>query len=154
MGSISGSERSSGGGHGNALQYSCLENPHQQRGQVGYSLWGCKELDTTEATEPACILKKNSLKKYWCNPWNDLLPWKECLSQKRLEIAGRACCVFSLIVSYISEYIDNSIMWLLRAPWRRQMAWVQILIWPLPSWVTLSEFANFYFSISSSEKHG
>ena len=51
--------------------------------------------------------KKNSLKKYWCNPWNDLLPWKECLSQKRLEIAGQACCVFSLIVSYISEYIDK-----------------------------------------------
>jgi len=27
MGLISGSERSPGGGHGNPLQYSCLENP-------------------------------------------------------------------------------------------------------------------------------
>ena len=27
LGSISGSGRSSGGGHGNPLQYSCLENP-------------------------------------------------------------------------------------------------------------------------------
>ena len=27
MGSIPGSERSPGGGHGNPLQYSCLENP-------------------------------------------------------------------------------------------------------------------------------
>ena len=27
MGSIPGSGRSSGGGHGNSLQYSCLENP-------------------------------------------------------------------------------------------------------------------------------
>ena len=27
MGSIPGSERSPGGGHGNSLQYSCLENP-------------------------------------------------------------------------------------------------------------------------------
>ena len=27
MGSIPGSGRSSGGGHGNPLQYSCLENP-------------------------------------------------------------------------------------------------------------------------------
>ena len=27
VGSISGSERSPGGGHGNPLQYSCLENP-------------------------------------------------------------------------------------------------------------------------------
>ena len=31
------------GGHGNSLQYSCLENPHGQRCLVGYSLWGRKE---------------------------------------------------------------------------------------------------------------
>ena len=42
-----------GGGHGNPLQYSCLENPHGQRSLAGYSPWGCKELDTTEATEHA-----------------------------------------------------------------------------------------------------
>ena len=29
-----------GGGHGNPLQYSCLENPHGQRSLVHYSLWG------------------------------------------------------------------------------------------------------------------
>ena len=40
--------RSPGGGHGNPLQYSCLENPHGQRSLVGYSPWGHKELDTTE----------------------------------------------------------------------------------------------------------
>ena len=47
---IPGSERSSGGGHGNPLQYSCLENPHGQRSLVGYSSWGRKESDTTETT--------------------------------------------------------------------------------------------------------
>jgi len=36
------------GEHGNLLQYSCLENPHGQRSPKGYSLWGHKELDTTE----------------------------------------------------------------------------------------------------------
>ena len=40
--------RSPGGGHGNPLQYSCLENPHGLRSQVGYSPWGCKESDTTD----------------------------------------------------------------------------------------------------------
>ena len=30
------------GGHGNTLQYSCLENPHGQRSLVGYSPWGRK----------------------------------------------------------------------------------------------------------------
>ena len=43
-----GLERSSGGGHGNPLQYSCLENPHGQKSLVGYSPSGHKELDMTE----------------------------------------------------------------------------------------------------------
>ena len=50
MGSIPGSGRSPGGGHGNPLQYSCLENPHGQRSLEGYSPLGCKESDTTEET--------------------------------------------------------------------------------------------------------
>ena len=55
MGLISGSGRSPGGGHGNPLQNSCLENPHGQRSLAGYSPWGHKELDTTEATwQNAC----------------------------------------------------------------------------------------------------
>ena len=48
LGSIPGSGRSPGGGHGDPLQYSCLENPHGQRSLVGYSLEGHKELDMTE----------------------------------------------------------------------------------------------------------
>ena len=47
-GLIPGLGRSPGGGHGDPLQYSCLENPHGQRSLVGYSLEGHKELDTTE----------------------------------------------------------------------------------------------------------
>ena len=43
--------RSPGGGNGNPLQYSCMENPHGQRRLVGYSPGGRQELDTTEATE-------------------------------------------------------------------------------------------------------
>ena len=35
--SIPASGRFPGGGHGNPLQYSCLENPHGQRRMVGYS---------------------------------------------------------------------------------------------------------------------
>ena len=48
LGSISGLVRSPGGGHGNPLQYSCLENPHGQKSLAGCSSWGCKESDTTE----------------------------------------------------------------------------------------------------------
>ena len=48
LGSIPGLETPPGGAHGNPLQYSCLENPHGQKCLVGYSPWGCKELDMTE----------------------------------------------------------------------------------------------------------
>ena len=47
LGSILGLGRSPEGRHVNPLQYSCLENPHGQRGLVGYSPWGCKESDVT-----------------------------------------------------------------------------------------------------------
>ena len=36
LGSIPGLGRSPGGGHGNPLQYSCLENPHGQKSLAGY----------------------------------------------------------------------------------------------------------------------
>ena len=49
-GSIPGLGRSPGGEHGNPLQYSCLENPYEQRSQVGCSSWGSKESDMTKAT--------------------------------------------------------------------------------------------------------
>ena len=47
-GSNPGLRRSPGGGHGNPLQYTCLENPHGQRSLEGYSPWGHNESDTTE----------------------------------------------------------------------------------------------------------
>jgi len=46
-GSIPGLGRSPGGGHGNPLQYSCLENPMD--GGAWWT-WGPKESDMTEAT--------------------------------------------------------------------------------------------------------
>ena len=43
LGSIPALGRSPGGGHGNPLQYSCLENPHGQSSLAGYIPWGHKE---------------------------------------------------------------------------------------------------------------
>ena len=40
LGLIPGLGRSPGGGHGNPLQYSCLENPNGLRSLVGYGPWG------------------------------------------------------------------------------------------------------------------
>ena len=51
-GLIPGLGRSSGGGHGNPLLYSCLENPVDRAGwwATVQSIGGCKESDTTEST--------------------------------------------------------------------------------------------------------
>ena len=51
-GSIPGSGTSPGGGNGNSLQCSCLEKPRQRR----KSCRPCKESDTTEAIEHACMV--------------------------------------------------------------------------------------------------
>ena len=53
LGFIPGLGISPGGGHGNPLQYSCLENPHEQRSLAGYSPWGHKESDMTERLSTA-----------------------------------------------------------------------------------------------------
>ena len=49
VGSIPGSGRSPGGGHGNPLQYSCLENP-MDRGAWRATVHRITESDTTEVT--------------------------------------------------------------------------------------------------------
>ena len=53
--SIPGSGRSPGGGHGNPLQYSLLENP-MERGAWWGTVQSQKESDTIEATEHTCAL--------------------------------------------------------------------------------------------------
>ena len=52
-GSIPGRGRSPGGGHGNPLQYSCLENPE-----------GYKEMDTMEVTQ--CCNGDTEIDPYPC----------------------------------------------------------------------------------------
>ena len=56
LSSIPGLERSPGGGHGNPLQYFCLENPLGQKSLAHYNSWGHKESDTAEQ-----LSKQNSM---------------------------------------------------------------------------------------------
>ena len=44
LGSIPGLGRSPGGGYGNPLQYSCMQNHHGQRSLVGYSPIGSQRV--------------------------------------------------------------------------------------------------------------
>ena len=53
---IPGLERSPGGGLGNPLQHSCLENPMDRGAWPGDSPWGHREADTTERLSTAQTL--------------------------------------------------------------------------------------------------
>ena len=53
--SIPESGKSPGGGHGNSLQYSCLENPDGQRSLAGYSLQGHKETKLKQLSTHYCM---------------------------------------------------------------------------------------------------
>ena len=55
LGLIPGSRILPGGGHGNPLQYSLLENPNEQRSLAGYSPWGHKESDTERLSTSTSI---------------------------------------------------------------------------------------------------
>ena len=99
MGPIPGLGRSPGGGHGNPLQNSCLENPYGQRSLVGSSPWDCKELDTTEQLSTAqhihyilfCVwlLSLNAIFKITLlNLVVDCLPWYSIYENSKI------CCSF------------------------------------------------------------
>ena len=85
LGLIPGLGRFPGGGHGNLLQYSCLENPCGQRNLADSSPWGCKELDTTEwlSTAHPSIWQ---LERIFCFGFSDLYPNRHS-SQLKMRIS-------------------------------------------------------------------
>ena len=84
LASIPGLGRSPGGGYGNPLKYSSLENPHGQMKLAGYSPWGYKESDMTEqlsiyllSTLKRCMpslliwgIQIKIMKNYHLYPWD------------------------------------------------------------------------------------
>ena len=81
VGPFPGLGRSPGGGHGNPLQYLCLENP-MDRGAWWATVHKVTESDTTEATYHARICLQGWYGQNWCahpslrssTPWASLLP--------------------------------------------------------------------------------
>ena len=73
LGSIPGFGRAPGGGHGNPLQYSCLENPHGQRSLEGYTPWGSQKAGHNSGVNQAqdssgkgsFSLQKESTREFW-----------------------------------------------------------------------------------------
>ena len=71
--------RSCGGGHGNPLQYSCLENPMDRGAWPGTVHRVAKSWDTTEAMQRTLMQmtkSKNDISNFWrlLTLWRSLLP--------------------------------------------------------------------------------
>ena len=68
LGLIPGLGRSPGGGRGNPLQDSCLQNPCGHRSLAGCSPWCPKELDTTEGLSTYAVwLREKVVPSATCN---------------------------------------------------------------------------------------
>ena len=93
--------RSPGGGHGNPLQYSGLENPHGQRSLAGYSPGGHKESDMTERLSThmqtrdsraslAAQTVKNlpAVRRPEFNPWVGKVPWRRAWQPSPVFLPG------------------------------------------------------------------
>ena len=111
LGSIPGQGSSPGGGHGNPLQYSWLENPHGQRStEVGFSPWSRKESDPTERLTIQYILIKESLSKdseLYLERWTMVFLkrsfllgiFREGISCFFLNVKEKYVCLFPLLYS-------------------------------------------------------
>ena len=73
--SIPGLGRSPGRGHGNSLQYSCLENPHGQRSLAVYSPWHHKQSDTTKRVSTRSVPLPTLSSSHSPNTWVDQISW-------------------------------------------------------------------------------
>ena len=122
------------------LQYSGLENPHEQRSLAGYSPCGCKESDRTERLllvifTVSVILNGEKLKALLLNPGTQqgcpLLPLLCIIVLEVLAIAvgqekeikviqtGREEIILSLCADYLILYTEN-----LKAATRKLLEWI------------------------------
>ena len=101
--------RSPGGGHDNPLQYSCLENPHGQRGLAGCSPLSLRESDATGLLSPAQHIP--------CKPFPVLpedhgliFPFDSYLSERVSEIfQGKICLIaYNKISTRVNVFFQAS----------------------------------------------
>ena len=118
--------RSPWGGHGNPLQYSCLENPHGWRSVEGYSPWGRRESDTTEqlsthtsihhAAAPAAAKSLQSCPTL-CNPIDGSSPGSPVPGILQARTLEWVAISFSNAWKWKVKGKLLSHVWLLATPW-------------------------------------
>ena len=95
--SLGGEDPLEEGGHGNPLQYPCLENPHRQRSLAGYSPWVRIELDTSEAPQHAHAHKPET-NALICVPSQEKAAFRELIAQLELDPKCRGLPLSSFLI--------------------------------------------------------
>ena len=114
LGSVPALGRSPGGGRGNPLQYSSLENPHgQRRSLVGHSPWGCKESDRAERLstrkDPVSLYQRRHTYTWAKNETVDtkMLSWLSLGSRKWGWFSLFFCLPYCMFVSFWVSDIET-----------------------------------------------
>ena len=131
FGLVPGLGRSPGEGNGSPLHYSCLENP-MERSQVGYSLWGRRESDTTKNTQHGIWVSSEVCSVFIC----DFTFLRFCDS----------------LPPPLLNSTDPLTVKLLCGPWLRQLAWTFWVISCLSSTLRVAEAVLSWNGIHLSKK--
>ena len=152
MGLIPGLGRSPGGGHGNPLQYSCLENP-KDRGAwwtIVYRVEKSQRWLKWHSTPRNTNLVSFNCTTSWCFLGSDLF-WSKIAIKVMLDLLLSNCCISEPITHFSASHLLRAhctIPWIIQPPYR----WVSLysrlflLFLPLPclsvkTWRTCVLFA-------------
>ena len=110
LGSIPGLGRSPGGGHGNPLQYSCLENPQRTEKPGGLQSMGLQRVGHDWVPKPStarvCLEAQNlctklGLAEWWSQPVENLLHFRKNKTLSQTCFFPWRCWVYLGVQSWV-----------------------------------------------------
>ena len=139
-GSIPGSGRCPGGGHGSPLQYSCLENPLDRR------IWWATVLDVTKSQTRLSEWARTHASSYLCLCQRQfkIIGWFKSGSQQGSRILFGAVSAMHrhwCLMSKLDEYIESAIFFRIS---------LILLHWLTSCWYILNLFFISYFLVKTS----
>ena len=110
LGSTPGLGRSHGGGYGNSLQYSCPENPHEQRSLPGYTVHEVAKSWTRPSDTMSCAncQECSGTATVWCRAWLESILGMGCRSQQfKFDCTKKLTSKFHLFEETMCVYCDR-----------------------------------------------
>ena len=107
LGSIPGLGKSSGGGHGNPLQYTCLENPDGQRSLVDDCPWGHR-VRHDRVTKHSTHYQEMPMHRYQSDGSFKLLQIQELYLQLAFTWFSEVSCTQLVLQTFLINFLINT----------------------------------------------